>query len=133
MITVEFATPSEFLAELRKDSRHVDRRIVRVAECRRTSAISSVLLVSVVGTACVGADIYRVESICGPLCGIERNDRRVLARMRKQFRRLRYSCASLGLDVRSGTRHNIFYRIFRTTIPLNGHSGLRNARSHVNF
>ena len=103
MITVEFATPSEFLAELRKDSRHVDRRIVRVAECRRTSTISPVLLVSVVGTARVGADIYRVESICGPLCGIEVNDRRVFAKVRKQLMRFRGSCASLGIDVRSKT------------------------------
>ena len=102
MITVEFATPSEFLAELRKDSRQVERGIVRVAACRRASAISSVLLVSVVGTARVGADIYRVESICGALCGIERNDRRALAKMYGQIKRLRKSCAGLGLDVRSG-------------------------------
>ncbi len=103
MITVEFATPSEFLAELRKDSRQVDRGIVRVVECRRTSAISSVLLVSVVGTARVGADMYRVEYVCGSLCGIERNDRRALAKMYGQIKNLRNSCASLGLDVRSGT------------------------------
>ena len=82
MITVEFATPSEFLAELRKDSRQLERGIVRVAECRRASAISSVLLVSVVGTARVGADMYRVECVCGVLCGIEVNDRRVLVKMR---------------------------------------------------
>lgn len=102
MITVEFATPSEFLAELRKDSRHVDRRIVRVAECRRTSAISSVLLVSVVGTARVETDIYRVERVCGVLCGIEINDRRVLAKMHKLLKNLWSGCAGLGLDVRSG-------------------------------
>ena len=103
MITVEFATPSEFLAELRKDSRQVERGIVRVAECRRASAISSVLLVSVVGTARVGADIYRVESICGVLCWIGENDRLVLARIHKQLKNLRSSCVSLGLDVRSGS------------------------------
>ena len=102
MTTVEFASPSDFLAELRKDSRQVDRGIVRVAECRRTSAISSVLLVSVVGTARVGADIYRVESICGVLCWIGENDRLVLARMHKQLKNLRSSCASLSLDVRPG-------------------------------
>ena len=103
MITVEFATPSEFLAELRKDSRQVERGIVRVAACRRASAISPVLLVSVVGTARIGADTYRVECVCGALCGIEVNDRRVFAKVRKQLMRFRGSCASLGLDVRSGT------------------------------
>lgn len=103
MTTVEFASPSEFLAELRKDSRHVDRGIVRVAECRRSSAMSPVLLMSIVGTARVGADIYRVECVCGVLCGSEVNDRRVLAKMRKQLMSLRNSCASLGLNVRSGT------------------------------
>ncbi len=103
MTTVEFANSSEFLAELRKDSRHVERNIVRVTECRRASAVSHILFVSVVGTACVGADIYRIECICGALCGIEVNDRRVLAKMRKQLRSLRNSCASLGLNVRSGT------------------------------
>ena len=99
MTTVEFANPSEFLSELRKDKRHVDRRIVGVAECRRAIAMSPVLLVSVVATARVGADIYRVECICG----IECNDRRVLAKMYEQIKNLRNSCASLGLDVRSGT------------------------------
>lgn len=102
MTTVEFANPSEFLAELRKDSRHVKRGIVRVEECRRPSAMSPVLLVSVVGTARVGADTYRVECVCGSLCGIERNDRLVLAKVRKKLENLRNSCTSLGLDVRSG-------------------------------
>lgn len=103
MITVEFATSSDFFAELRKDSRQVDRGIVRVAECQRASAISPVMLVSIVGTACVGAEVYRVEYVCGVLCGIEVNDRRVFAKIRKQLMRFRGSCASLGLDVRSGT------------------------------
>lgn len=101
MTTVEFASPSDFLAELRKDRWHVDRGIVRVVECRRASAMSPVLLVSVVGTARVGADIYHVECICGALCGIEVNDRRVLTKMQKQLQSLRSSCAGLGLDVRS--------------------------------
>jgi len=102
MTTVEFANPSEFLAELREDSRHVDRGIVRVAERRRASAMSPVLLVSIVGTARVGADIYRVECNCGALCGIEGNDRRIFAKMQKSFWSLRGSCAGLGLEVRSG-------------------------------
>lgn len=107
MITVEFANHSEFLAELRKDKRYVDKGIVRVAECRRVSAISPVLLVSIVGTARVGTDIYRVECICGSLCGIEVNDRRVLAKLRKQREILRNSCADLGLDVRLGVLKEI--------------------------
>jgi hypothetical protein len=65
--------------------------------------MSPVLLVSVGGTARVGADIYRVECVCGSLCGIEGNDRRVLKKMHKQVKNLRNSCAGLGLDVRSGT------------------------------
>ena len=102
MTTVGFANPNEFLAELRKDIRHVDRHIVRVAECRRSRAMTPVLLVSVVAIAHVRVDIYRVECVCGTLCGIEINDRRVLAKMRKQRKSLRNSCAGLGLDVRSG-------------------------------
>ena len=101
MTTVKFSNPSEFLAELRKDSRHVDRGIVRVGECRRASSVSPLLLVSIVGTAHVGADIYRVECVCGSLCGIEANDRRVSAKIHKRLKSLRNSCAGLGLDVRS--------------------------------
>jgi hypothetical protein len=101
MTTDEFANPSEFLAELRKDNRYVDRGIVRVAECRRASGMSPVLLISVVGTARVGADIYRFEYICGSLCGIEVNDWRALAKMHKQLKSLRNNGAGLGLDVRS--------------------------------
>ena len=103
MITIKIGNPSEFLAELRKDKRHVDRRIVGVAECRRAIAMSPVLLVSVVGACRVGADIYCVECDCGSLFGIEVNDLRVLAKMYGQIKNLRNSCASLGLDVRSGT------------------------------
>ena len=101
MITIKIGNPSEFLAELRKDTRHVDRRIVGVAECRRAIAMSPVFLVSVVATAHVRVYIYRVECVCGALCGIEVNDQRVLAKMYGQIKNLRSSCASLGLDVRS--------------------------------
>lgn len=100
MTAVEFASPSEFLAELRKDRWHVDRGIVRVAECRRASAMSPVLLVSLVGTAHAGAGIYRVECICGGLCGVEVADRLVLGQMRSKLKSLRNNCISLGLDVR---------------------------------
>jgi hypothetical protein len=109
MTTVEFASPSEFLTELRKDSRHVDRGIVRITECRRANALAPVLLVSVVGTARVGTDIYRVECICGALCGIEINDRRVLAKMHKLLKNLWSGCAGLGLDVRSGAMEDRYF------------------------
>lgn len=103
MTIVEFANSREFLAELRKDRRRVDRGIVRVAERRRASAMSPVLLVIVVGTARVGADIYSIDCLCGVLCGVEVADRQVLAKMHKQLKNLRNGCAALGLDVRSGT------------------------------
>ena len=99
MATIEFANLRDFFAELRKDSRYVDRGIVRVAECRRASSISPVLLVCVVGTAHVGTDTYRVECVCGALCDIERNDQRVLAKMREQRKSLRSSCTGSGFDV----------------------------------
>jgi hypothetical protein len=102
MATVEFTNPGKFLAELRKDSRHVDRGIVRVAERCRASGMSPVLLISVVGTARVGADIYHLECICGTVCGIEVADRRVMSQMRKQIKGLRNGCEEIGLDVRLG-------------------------------
>jgi hypothetical protein len=97
----EFANLSEFLAELRKGGQYVERGIVRAVECRRPSSMRPVLLVSVVGTASIGADICRVECICGTLCGIEGNDRRVMTQMRKQLKSLKGDCVSMGFDVRS--------------------------------
>lgn len=102
MATVEFDELREFLTELSRDSKHVDRRIVRVAQQRRASAMSTAVLVSVVGTARVGKDIYRVEDVSGAFCGIEEADRRVVARLNKQLQSLRKRCRGLGFDVRSG-------------------------------
>jgi len=102
MATVEFDSPNEFLAELSKDSQHLDRRIVRVAQRRQASVMTTALLVSVVGTARVGADIYRVECVCGGLCGIQESDHRVIEQTDNQLQSLRESCAGLGFDVRPG-------------------------------
>jgi hypothetical protein len=102
MATVEFETPEQFLAELSKDRRFVDRKIVRVASQRRGSFMSSAVAVTVVGTARVGSDLYRVECVCGGLCGVEASDRLVITQVRKQLKNLRAGCTGLGLDVRSG-------------------------------
>lgn len=102
MATVEFDTPEKFLAELAKDSRHVDRKIVRVMRRRQASVMSLAVAMSVIGTARVGADIYRVECVCGALCGIPAADRQVLVQVRAQLKNLRDGCTELGLDVRSG-------------------------------
>ena len=102
MTTVEFENPHEFVAELSKDRRSLDRRIVRVTQHTRASPAGRVLMVSVVGTAHVGADIYRVESVCGILCGIDGNDWRVIRKLHKQLKGLRNRCVGLGLDVRGG-------------------------------
>ena len=102
MATVEFESISEFVAELQKDRRHVDRKVVRVASQRRGSVMSSAVAVSIVGTARVGSDIYRVEWLCGALSGIAAADRQVLVQLRKQLNDLRDGCTGLGFDVRSG-------------------------------
>lgn len=102
MATVEFDNLSEFLAELSKDSQYVDRKIVRVMRRRRASVMSSAVAMSVIGTARVGSDIYRVECVCGALCGIQAADRQVLVQVREQLKNLRNGCTGLGLDVRSG-------------------------------
>ena len=102
MATVEFENLYKFVAELSKDRRAVNRRIVRVTQHTRASPIGRILMVSVVGTAHVGADIYRVESVCGILCGIDGNDRRVIRKLHKQLKGLRNCCVGLGLDVRGG-------------------------------
>ncbi len=102
MAIVEFDSPDEFLAELQKDRQHVDRAIVRISQWRRAIAMSPILCLSVVATARVGPDVYRLDIFCGALCGIPESDQRALDQQAEVVAGLKLGCTNLGLDVRAG-------------------------------
>jgi hypothetical protein len=101
--TVHFSVPDEFLEELAKDRNRVHRGIVRVAyrvtPSRASPAISSL---SVVATAMVDGQVYRLEVSCGDLWHIGEVDRAVQEKAEKIRKRIEEECRQLGLEIRGG-------------------------------
>ena len=72
MPTVKFNDPEDFLAELAKDKEKVDRGIVRLVYSFTPTKVSpNIQHLSVVATALVGTQVYRLETYCGDLWRIE--------------------------------------------------------------
>lgn len=103
MATVRFTIPDEFLAELEKDQRLVQRGIVRITHLYRDSTFSPIIRhLSVVATTPIGDDIVRCECYCGDLWQMTDNDKKVIARAAQLRRELEEGCARLALHVRAG-------------------------------
>jgi len=63
---VRFDDPDAFIRELDRDRRLVDRRLVRMAFCRQPHReIAGIYYLSLVATARIGDDIYRLERCVG--------------------------------------------------------------------
>ena len=68
MPTVKFSAPDDFLEELAKDKEKVDRGIVRLVYSFTPTNISpNIQHLSVVATALVAGQVYRLETYCGDL------------------------------------------------------------------
>ena len=94
MATVRFTIPDEFLAELEKDQRLVQRGIVRITHLYRDSTFSPIIRhLSVVVTTCIGDDVVRCECDCGDLWQMADNDKKVTARAAQIRRELVKGCA----------------------------------------
>lgn len=103
MATVRFTIPDEFLAELEKDQRLVQRGIVRITHLYRDSTFSPIIRhLSVVATTRIGDDVVRCECDCGDLWQMADNDKKVTARAAQLRRELEEGCARLALHVRAG-------------------------------
>lgn len=99
---VRFNDANEFLKELAKDRDHVERRIVRLTNLYRPSQrVPSIQHLSVVATTRVGRELVRLETYCGDLWNLGR-DQSVLDKAKVLHQTIEDGCASLGLEVRSG-------------------------------
>ena len=103
MATVKFSDPEDFLAELEKDKDLVDRGIVRLVYSFTPTKISpNIQHLSVLATALVAGQVYRLESYCGDLWRIEGQDQPVYDKGAKIKKEIEDGCAKLGLEVRGG-------------------------------
>lgn len=103
---VRFNEPSEFISELGKDVELVDRRLVRITGLYR-QVMGAVRDYSVVATAKVGPDLYRLEKYVGQLWGLKAEaDKEVLRKGEEVKDQLDLACVELGLAVRAGLLEN---------------------------
>jgi len=103
-MAVLFNSPEEFLEELSKDKDEVYRKIVRITYLSRPSKASpNISHLSVVATARVAGEIYRLERYCGDIWRIEEQDKPVRDKAVAALTQLEEGCTKLGLEVRAGT------------------------------
>ena len=102
MPTVKFNDPEDFLAELTKDKEKVDRGIVRLVYSFNPSTHGITTHLSVVATALVGTQLYRLEAYCGDLWHIEKMDQVTYDQGKQIKGMIEKRCATLGLEVRGG-------------------------------
>lgn len=102
MPTVKFSDPEDFLEELAKDKEKVDRGIVRLVYSFNPSTHGITTHLSVVATALVGTQLYRLETYCGDLWRIESPDQPVHEKGSAVKEAIAAGCAKLGLEVRGG-------------------------------
>lgn len=104
MPTVKFSYPDDFLDELAKDKEKVDRGIVRLVYSFKPSKLSpNITHLSVVATALVAGQVYRLEHYCGDLWRIESQDQAVHDKGISVKKQIEYGCSRLGLEVRGGS------------------------------
>ncbi len=100
---VKFNDPGEFVEELKKDVELVDRRLVRITGLYRQVMGPAVRDYSVVATARVGSDLYRLEKYIGQLWGLKAEDDKLVLRKGEEVKdQLDLACVELGLSVRAG-------------------------------
>lgn len=104
MPTVKFSYADDFLDELEKDKDKVDRGIVRLVYSSTPSKLSpNITHLSVVATALVEGQVYRLECYCGDLWRIEGQDEVVHQKGKEVKKAIEDGCARLGLEVRGGS------------------------------
>lgn len=104
MPTVRFSYPDDLLEELEKDKEKVDRGIVRLVYSFKPSKVSpNITHMSIVATAQVEGQVYRLEHYCGDLWHIEGQDQPVHDKGKKATEQLEEGCKALGLEVRGGS------------------------------
>ena len=103
MSVVNFSHPEDFLEELEKDKDKVDRGIVRLVYSFTPSKLSpNIQHLSVVATALVAGQVYRLEHYCGDLWHIESQDNPIHEKGKRIKRLIEERCAALGLEVQGG-------------------------------
>ena len=104
MVTVKFNEVDEFLEEIEKDHRDIERGVVRVTNMFRTSRISlTTRNTLVVSTYVLRHQLVRLEVYCGDLWGVNaEDDQKVMARAEEVQDRIAAKCKEVGLELRSG-------------------------------
>jgi hypothetical protein len=105
-ITAHFTEPNEYLAELERDQRQVERGIVRVTKIAMPDSTGAITHVTVEATAIIEHRLCRLSTYCGALWGIDHPDEEVQTRASTLVRELEEKLLDLGLEVRAGRWHD---------------------------
>lgn len=93
---------TQFLEELRRDCRFVDRRLVRVELEDEWFWSSNVRIKRLTVTARIRQDILRLDLFSDPLSGHHEHDDLHAQAMSRTLDELRKACQELGLEIRRG-------------------------------
>lgn len=102
MAVVRFNRPEEFIEELRKDRELVPRRVVYLTLLVQPAKVIPIRYLSVVGTAEVGFDVYRLERYCGDLWDFPQPDGATKAAADQVMQLLQQELTAIGFCIRSG-------------------------------
>jgi hypothetical protein len=108
MIAARFSEADDFVAELKLDASHIERKIVRVTYLS-TPTESGLTAVTVEATAIVAGDDGRPDRLlmlriyCGDLWQIDTQDAPVRERAGRIIRKVQSGADHAGLEVRGGT------------------------------
>jgi hypothetical protein len=109
-VTVVFNQVEEFIAELEKDAKKIERGIVRRTQLFESAKISPILQhVSVFASYTVEGQLITLKRYCGDIWGQvgdngpeqERNDR-VIVKAEGYLKTIEEACKRLNLEVRAG-------------------------------
>ncbi len=102
MHTVRFSAPEEFVRELTRDQAQVARHLVRVTYLTTPSKTLPIVYVSLVATAVVAGDLYRLDYYCGELWNLPEPDAPTRAKAGRIKDQLELDLTAAGFEVRSG-------------------------------
>ncbi|MEQ1845840.1 MAG: hypothetical protein ABL983_09735 [Nitrospira sp.] len=93
---------TQFLEDLRRDHRLVDRSLVRVELENEWFWSSNIRIKRLTVTARIRQDILRLDLFSDPLSGNHEHDDLHAQAMSRQLDELREACQELGIEIRRG-------------------------------
>lgn len=103
MYTVIFHDVDEFLKELEKDAKRVERSIVRMTSRYKSVMNLPISTLEVVAYYVLDGSLVSLTAYCGDIWRHERTDRPALDKRDSLYKKIEEKCQQLRLEVRAGS------------------------------